>query len=292
MSLQINPLFFTISLYEKLYRECYLLYKRKSSQKTANWKEIQGINSVFVLSTGRAGTKLLTNILKKYSELWVEHSPSPTLAQQSSLIYQEKVSGKLLEWSFLHARLDLLSHTYRAGLHYVETNNRISMYAPAIANLLPHAKFIHLVRHPGEFVRSGMRRGYYDTMDPEQWGHLVPRRNDPIFHTWQNLNRIEKISWQWNEINRQIETFKQTIDSERVLFIKSDNLFSSPETSRKIAQFMGIEPIENEKIKRILQKKVNRQTRGDFPKYPDWSTEEKDSLKRMAQLASSYDFKL
>ena len=271
-------------------REISFNSKKTCSHSHSQWSEIRQLKCIFVLSTGRAGTKLLSEVLKKSSNLWVEHSPHPELAHQSSLVYRAKLSGESLEWAFLHARLDLLSTIYKSGHLYVETNNRISLYAPGIAKLLPNAKFIHLVRHPAEFVRSGMRRGYYEHMEPEQSGHLVPREGDPVFDSWDRMHRIEKIAWQWNEINAHIESFKRNFSSERVFFLKSDELFSQVDAISKIERFIEIDAINPRTVQRVLSRKVNSQEKGQFPSYQEWSVEQKNMLKKWAPLAEAYGF--
>ena len=273
-------------------RDIKLASLQKSYQQLLTWDSIRNTECLFILSTGRCGTKFLTKIFTKSQQTWVEHSPKPELAHQSSLIYRNNVSNEALKWSFIHARLDILSQIYKANLKYIETNNRITLYAPAIAEILPKSKFIHLIRHPGEFVRSGMRRGYYERINPEKSGHLIPRLDDPVFKQWPNWDRIEKIAWQWNEINQTIEEFRETIESNRFLRITSDQLFFEDSIFAKISQFTGISLPDGIEIEKIKKYPVNRQRTGYFPKYSDWSVEQKTLLKRQAHLASLYGYNL
>lgn len=250
------------------------------------------MDAVFCLSTGRAGTKLLTKVLRTNPGLWVEHSPIPELAHHSSLIYESQISDEVLRWSFIHARLDTLKQVSQAELRYVETNNRISLYAPAIAQLLPNSKFLHIVRHPAEFVRSGMCRGYYERINPELAGHLIPRQEDPLSELWPSLHRIEKIAWQWNEINSEIEIFKRSLSANRYLFITSDQLFSDPQIYEIIGHFLGITLPSSTKLKQLRKSKVNKQKRKSFPRYSQWNDQQRKMLINYAKLAESYGFKL
>ena len=47
----------------------------------------------------------------------------------------------------------------------------------ALGELFPKAKFIQLVRHPGDFVRSGIRRKYYSGNENDD-SRITPLIND------------------------------------------------------------------------------------------------------------------
>ena len=195
-----------------LFQKWYLFQRKKIPiQNLTRFEPFNNYKCIFVLSTGRCGTKLLTKILNFSSELWVDHKPSPELAFQSYRAYKYQYTLDQLKTDFSNSRLDMIKKCYKNSLIYCETNNRISLYARAISNIFPNAKFIHLVRHPGEFVRSGIRRGYYTRMNAEISGHLEPRENSSLIEKWSIMSQIEKIAWQWNTINSEIENFKKNI---------------------------------------------------------------------------------
>lgn len=246
---------------------------------------------VFVLSTGRCGTLLVTEILAKSSCLRVEHNPKPELEYASRVVHRDEIDEKAQEIAVLASRFDLFFlDTLLRGRIYVETNNRITFFAPALAKLLPNAKFIHLVRNPADFVRSGMRRGYY------QEGVVQHQRLDGSnYSPWNTFSRLEKITWEWNEINRKIEEFKGNVEAKRVLTINSESLYKEPATTFKIYDFIDIEnPFYSQngsrKLAKVLSKPVNKQKEGSFPKYPDWNEADKKGFRRIATLASKYGY--
>ena len=171
--------------------------------------DILNQEAVFVISTGRAGTKFVTNILTQKSDFSVHHDLSPKLEYASFLLHKEGCKKESSKIAFLASRMSILSETFRMNKKYLETNNRISLFAEGIAELMPNSKFIHLVRHPAEFVRSGIRRGYYETMDPALSGHIMPSDEHNI--DWDNMTQLEKVAWQWSEINYRIEIMKSRI---------------------------------------------------------------------------------
>lgn len=273
-----------------LARELRFLRKRLRSDNRCGWDEACGNHALFVLSTGRAGTKLITRLLDQSPLLWVEHAPTPELALQSYLVYRDRPSADALRWSFVHARAEQIARVHTAGLRYVETNNRITLYASAIADILPNARFVHLVRHPAEFVRSGMRRGYYAHMPPALSGHIEPRTDDAAYAKWQNLDRMEKIAWQWNEINASIESFKATTPDSRMLTITSNALFKDSDVLVRLFDFAGIPCPQLSALAQLQSTVINRQRAGNYPPFEEWNQEQRTTLRRWAPLAEQYGF--
>ncbi len=255
-------------------------------------EDILNATYCFILSTGRCGTALLSKILGCSPSLLVCHTPQPELNYVSSLIHKSKPDLESLKIAILAARFDLFAQAFSKNLQFVETNNRISFFASALYNLLPNAKFIHLIRHPGDFVRSGMRRQYYaeDVI-------MHQRLQSPDTKAWAKMNRLEKIAWEWNEINSAIESFKKECHHSSVITLKSEALFTQPECIRQIFSFMrSPNPFltwSDDKMKRkLLSQPVNQQLTGTFPKYQDWTDQDKQRLKVQATLAPEYGYDL
>ena len=248
---------------------------------------------VFILSTGRCGTTLLTKILNKSNSTLVEHSPKPELEFVSSIVYKKKPSIEILKYSVLSARFD--NYFYESFIRnkiYVETNNRVSSFAPALANLFPNSKFIHIIRHPGDFVRSGIRRGYYSN-EKIQYQRLD--YSDREF--WNKFNQLEKVAFEWNLINSYIEDFKKELEKERSLTLTSEELFNGLNNNiiDQIWDFLEIDnPFKNygNKLQKIYKKPVNKQEEGEFPKYDEWKESDQKSLKNIATLYQKYGYKL
>lgn len=246
---------------------------------------------IFVLSTGRCGTGLITDILSKSPRLRVEHNPKPELEYVSSIVHRDNISEEAQKIAILAARFDLFFlDTFLRGKIYVETNNRISFFAPALADLLPNAKFIHLVRDPADFVRSGMRRRYY------QDGVVQHQRLDGSnYSPWNTFSRLEKVAWEWNEINKKIENFKAIVDPGRVLMINSEALYKDPAMTFEIFDFIEFDnPFIGRKglqsLEKLLSTPVNKQKEGYFPKYAQWDESDKNAFQNIVTLAAKYGY--
>lgn len=261
---------------------------------------------IFFLSTGRTGTQLFTELLEHSKKTKVFHSPSSLFCNaQSELIEEGKVSyemykeygledeiiNKLVSQVVMASREDLLYKTYLHNRVYIETNNRITFLAPALKKIFPHAKFVHLHRHPGEFIRSGIRRKYYVSEDTHQIGMIKPIKEDPYFDMWDNMDNIEKVAWLWNETNSFVDNYLKTIHKEDYLQFNFNEL--SVENIRKLLDFLEIDDIPLNTIKSAIDTPVNIQKKGSFDKYDKWTDKDKDKVKKICnELSAKYGYRL
>jgi len=239
---------------------------------------------VFVLSTGRAGTQTLASIFQISKNAKAYHEPAPKLFGLSKLSYwyfNDDVARKILAEAFLTARSELLRDSLQRGKIYVETSPQTTFLAPVIAQSLPTAKFIHLVRDPRDVVRSGMRRGWYD-------GHRLDKtRISPLpeseqYARWLQYSAFQKNLWLWNETNRWILNFFGSIPPNDKLLVHAEDIFmASSEVLTQIFDFVDSPPPPRKKVERILRKRLNAQQRGSFPKPEQWEQHQITALRAM-----------
>ena len=250
------------------------------------FKIFQETSPVFVLSTGRCGTKLLTNLFEITDGSNVYHEPHPQMIYASRYAYENLDEGiKIRKSAFFGARYELLKDAFLKNQRYIETNNQITFFADAIYDLIPHSIFIHLIRHPGDFVRSGIRRKYYNGHDYDDGRILL---ND--VQKWESYSEIQKVGWLWNETNSVIEKWKSVIPQNNVYTCRSEGLFSDPTEFQNICEFIGIDSPDSGQIENIIKKPANVQKKGSFPKYNDWSNDDQNELKGIAELGYKYAY--
>ena len=246
------------------------------------------VSPVFVLSTGRCGTKWLTELLRRDPRMRVNHSDYPELIRHSRLAYEQYAEMPRVFQEIIRAARDGYNlDAYRRGQVYVETNNRITFFAYAVQAVYPQARFIHLIRHPGDFVRSGLRRGWY-----HGGRHDVGRiRNivDPA--GWEEMTDTARIAYLWNETNQYIETFAKTLDVGALMQVRAEDMFSGVQATKAIADFVGAK-IQDRIIRSMLKKKINRQMTGNILPYREWSRESKMQLQKYASLAERYGYEI
>ncbi len=256
-------------------------------------KHIQ--NPVFFLSTGRCGTKWFSDLLTHHKELFVLHNPVPSLAIQSKLSYElfkkkslDDTITDLLKEIFFVGREQYLRYSYKTNKRYIETNNYITFFAPLLIELFPDAKFVHLYRHPGEYVRSAIRRNYYTDNNPDDLKRIIPLDNPEKKH-WENFSQLEKTAWLWNETNLFIEQFKEK-NPGKVFDFNFNEL--TEQNISSLLQFLDIE-IKNTIVSKSLAVKSNIQKEGSFPKYENWNEVKKQELISICKkLSAKYNYKL
>jgi hypothetical protein len=259
-----------------------------SDLESRGWTDVP---ATFVLSTGRCGTKLLSELLEVAGGAAVHHASRPELVRVSKLAF-ERIDDEpeLFAEVFKTAREELLHESVRYGKAYVEPNNRVTFFAPAISKLLPDSRFVHLVRHPADIVRSGIRRNWYLGSHAHDFGRIVPRAGTPAADRWDERSQLWKIAWMWQATNEFIERFKEDVGPERVLFVRAEDLFDSADAAAETLRFCGVEPPPSSNIEVIIGRPVNAQKTGDFPRFDQWSDEQRAELRDAAPLALQYGY--
>lgn len=244
---------------------------------------------VFFLSTGRCGTQWFSNLLSTKENV-VLHSPVPSFASQNRTVYKTLINENtteneinLIKEIYLTGREQHLRYSSKSAKKMIETNNYITFFAPVLATIFPDAKFVHLYRHPGEFVRSGIRRNYYTKNNPDDIKRIVPLNNED----WPDYSQIKKIAWLWRETNTFIEKFKMKNECYSFNFNGLD-----PDNVMQLVNYLQID-IEISRVKKQLNKKLNVQKTGSFENYINWDDNQKNELKETCgELANTYGYTL
>lgn len=232
---------------------------------------------IFTLSTGRAGTRTLAALLSLSNDTHSYHEPKPLLygLSQLSYLYDNKSCSQscfdFKKEAFLLARKSRLDCALSCRKGYVETSPQVTFIAPIIHSVIPEAKFVHVIRDPRNFVRSGMRRRWY-VDHPMDDTRVKPPSNSKLNDEWQNWSPYRKIIWLWQETNLWIDKFIHTLDHEKFLFLHAEEIFEPQfDSIEKLYHFLNSSMPSKKKIRAILSKKMNAQTSGDFLKFGDWT---------------------
>jgi hypothetical protein len=266
-----------------------LVSNRTSSEDTSN------INAIFCLSTGRTGTKTLAALFSHSKELLTYHEPKPNLFGMScaSYINPEIVDSNFAQSSFLAVRSENLDLAMSIGRGLIETSPQVTFLAPIIASVLPQSKFIHIVRHPADVIRSGMRRNWFNGHKADST-RIIPRMNTEDATKWDEWSPFEKNCWLWNETNRWIMDFRSTISRERSYLLKSEDIYAGNQTVfDDLCKFISAKPPSASYVNKIINKKLNVQKGGSFPYYHDWSSKQKIIIHNMVgPLANQLGYEL
>lgn len=195
-----------------------ILAKSKRVKTCVARDELINAEAVFLITPGRSGTKALIEYCRKNSSMYSVHAPLPWLASTGYAYHQGRLSADAAFAAFFAARESYLKSAFERDLVFFDGDCKNLPLAPVIAERMPNAKFLHVVRHPKSFIKSGLARGYYANKFPEMWGHL----SAPTALSGQ----IQNIAFFWNEANVIAEKMKADLGPERVQTIVADEMFS------------------------------------------------------------------
>lgn len=241
---------------------------------------------VFILSTGRSGSKTIATLLDCSENVTAYHEPRPAFQYFSNYAFHHQSEVKILSNMIDAGRMEMILEVFIKDNIYVESNQCLTFFAPVIARLFKKSKFVHLIRHPGDFIRSGIRKGWHKNDSIWESGRV--RMADK--NQWAKMDQIEKLSWVWNMTNSFIEEFKYRVEDERIFDLKIEDLSVNDNKINELLRFVGAQYIPWGKIKKLQKKRVNKLKIGlneppnikkiyDFPVYTDWDEEMKNKLK-------------
>lgn len=211
----------------------------------------KNFDPIFVLTTGRSGSKLIASILEKEILIDSFHEPFPNLKLINNKAFHSQANEEYLKGVFEAARIERIFSSFQKHKKYFESNQCITFFAYIIDDLFPNSKFIHLIRDPADFVLSAYKLGWYEEDTLWEQGRIKDENN------WGSLDRIEKLYWLWNQTNIYIDDFKKSIDENRIKTIKSEDLFNNLNSVENIIQFIGVENIDKKKISKLQKKPIN-----------------------------------
>jgi len=146
----------------------------------------------------------------------------------------------------------------RKGQSYGESSGLLYLaFEELYRRYREQARFILLIRHPKDFVRSALARGFFNPAHPHPLEHLKARPSTEIGRNWDEITPFEKCLWYWNLVNGMIYDFFQTlpVDLWRIQPIETFD----KSTCQQFYEFLYIDGF-NEKeaeIGQLLSTRVN-----------------------------------
>jgi hypothetical protein len=256
---------------------------------------------VFILSTGRSGSKYLHTLLSMSDEVQSHHEAFPNLQYFSNYAYHNQAKKDVLTKMVEAARMELVLDAFNNNKIFVESNQCLVFFSYALAELFKKSKFIHIIRHPGDFIVSAIKKGWHLNDSIWEAGRVKSSDRD----TWKKMTHIEKLAWTWSETNRFIKDFGTTLNSGRFTVFKIENLYSGRKQIDLLCDFIGIKKkfsdrdiinLQNRKINEIIihpDEPKNMKKVLKYPKYSKWDNDLKESIKKyIRDLTSEYGYRL
>jgi hypothetical protein len=162
--------------------------------------------------------------------------------------------------------LKILDETHAAAVRYSaatlwgDSSNKLSWIIPELAELLPDAKFVHLVRDgrkaAGSYFRKLSDECYDDRANAAMQAHYdgaasapppekrywwpVPRRDAPDATAFRTFSQFARICWHWSEINRVILNELARLPAARQMFVRLEDLHQRPSTVKGLYDFLNL----------------------------------------------------
>jgi hypothetical protein len=256
----------------------------------AGWQDAR---CVFSPSTGRAGSMQLAAVLGLSPDVLAVHEPVPMLLEMGARAFSDGCEDRCWR-DVVHAvRDELIAFANHKDKVYVETNNRMTFFAPAIADAYPASRFIYLHRHPYEVIRSGLSRGWYSGSHVD-FSLIRPRPDDPYSERWAAMHAAEKIAWFWMSVNAGVIGLFERVGSHRTFALPAKVLFEArDEAISQLFAFVGVNMPPIEKVRANLSRRLNARRGRDSGNRDLWSDKHVSMVKPIvAEMAEKLGYDL
>jgi acetyltransferase-like isoleucine patch superfamily enzyme len=213
-----------------------------------------GENMFFIVSTGRAGSMSIAKILNQHNKILCLHEPNAQLIRLSTEYAYSKITKEQVRTQIeaTYSKNGFFPH----NVIYGESDQKLSNLISIIAEVLPKAKFIWLIRKPAGFIYSGVNRGWYNSVKEvsdiellKQWIEYRIEGNNLIenpVEQWDIMTAIEKNAWYWSYWNTLILEQLHNISKNRWIKVRLEEL---NEKITDIAMFLGVDNSEVKIVK-------------------------------------------
>lgn len=237
--------------------------------------EFVGKKFVFIVSSGRTGTKAIAQHLSRcYPEVWAEHEPAPSwrLRMGTTRALMGKASCEQLRSMLARLRRKLVGSVTQGV--YVESNPYLSGFVQVIGEVFQEARVVHVVRDPRSYVRSGVNFGAFaglKKLAAEWWPNWFPKGEG-----WPQMDGIERLAWFWNLVNSHLNR-GEGIYGERYLRVKFEELFCA-EGLERLTDWIGL-PRSRGIIEEAKRERVNA-SHGGLPAWEQWPAADQEKVLR------------
>ncbi|HEY0282108.1 MAG TPA: sulfotransferase [Rhizomicrobium sp.] len=215
----------------------------------------------FVVSSGRSGTAMLHKALSASGSVEMHHEYMVHIVQPLAVRrYLGLVDSA--EAKRLLAETHLAAIRYSDKAHWGDSSNKLSWLIAELAELLPQAKFVHLVRDgrkvAGSYFRKLADECYDDRSTAILRAHIGdplgvpppppekkywwprPRKENPIAGAFADFGQFERIAWHWAEVNRVILAALAALPPRQSLFVRLEDLRENPNALRELYDFLSL----------------------------------------------------
>jgi hypothetical protein len=170
---------------------------------------------IFIVSTGRSGSTAISLAISLIDGCECFHEPEPALIREASLYRYGEIEKRDLKKIIKESRPKSKNEKI-----YCESNQKLSLIIPVLAEIFPGARFLWLIRNGLDFVASAEQKRWYareseDGVPYEQCSSIVQdwidgriegdRCEEVSPARWNGMSHFERCCWYWNYVNTVIQ---------------------------------------------------------------------------------------
>ena len=172
---------------------------------------MQSVQHLFVLSTGRSGTKTCAQLLSSFQGCRIEHQLRPTLLDEVT----DYLSGSMPHQDMVALlRKTRGPECFNGETVIGESNQRLAYALPALAEAFPSAKYLWVIRDGRDVVASMHHRLWYHPREAQRRHPELAEWAANRIHAdwigemptaqWARLDSFARCCWYWAHTNRMI----------------------------------------------------------------------------------------
>jgi len=261
--------------------------------------EFGGKKFVFVVSSGRTGTKAIAQHLSRcYPEVFAVHEPKPSwrLRMGTTRALGGKATREELREMLVKLRRGLVGRVER-GI-YVESNPYLAGFIEVLGEVFEGASVVHVVRDARTYVRSGVNFGAFAGMKKlaaEWWPDWFPKPEEREVRSqksevrrgpsprpspgvpgegerggelkWGEMDAIERLAWFWSLVNSHLNR-GEGVYGPKYLRVRFEELFLGDGLGR-LTDWMEL-PRSSAMIEEAKRERVNASTGDQLPEWEKW----------------------
>jgi hypothetical protein len=249
--------------------------------------EFGGKKFIFIVSSGRTGTKAIAQHLSRcYPEVFAVHEPAPSwrLRMATTRAICGRAKKEELIGLLVKLRRNLIERVSQPI--YVESNPYLSGFVEVLGEVFENPLVVHVVRDPRTYVRSAVNFGAFrglKKLASEVWPNWFPKPEMCVDERiqsglqWAKMDEIERLSWFWTVVNNHISVGKR-VHGDRYLQIGFEKLFSPDGGGlSRLTSWMGLP--ESDALRAEANKeRVNASRGNQLPAWEKWGLVDQSKL--------------
>lgn len=233
---------------------------------------------IFILGTGRSGTQLIADLLRKAGQARVYHEPN-FLEDVSTMESLRKDKARAERYWKRFRKYEVYNRWMEAPeiKVYTEVNGTIRYQVPGILSEFPFSQLYLLARDGRGVVRSVMGWSQFYGQHSKGAYALRPLPGDPYLKNWDKMSRFEKICWGWTESNEFLLNY---ISLDRVLLL--ENLVNDYNFIKiKLLNKIGLDLCEDDWREVTNKPSRNASLNYSFPHWTYWEKWQKETFREI-----------